>query len=461
MPKDPGPWTLEDVVDFEAGIASSPAATPELRAAVTAAAEGLDGAAARRAGWMAWLRARPSEGRGIRVSSAMALVSSLLAGVMVLAGIGAVLGMVDAAKAGVHVTLYLVILLGGQWLILAMAGLAWIFRRRGAAGFSLVQAGIGRMARSLAGASRDAWWDHLIAEGGPAREAVGWRIARIAQSAGVAFNLGALLGLGGLVLVRHVGFFWETTTELAMHSLLEQTCRFLSIPWASWWPDAVPDARVIAASRWLPEHDLPSGPAEWWRFLLAATFVWGLLPRLVLWQMAGMAERAALGRLDFQSRIHRSMWRDLTAAGRVDTDEPPLDGVLVLDVGGSGIPLETLRPFLLRSLRVHPTAWQPVAVLDPGAESEVALALAKAPAGVVLLSEGWSLSPARMTALHAKVRAAAGPHTPIHFLIANTDPQGLPQPPAPQEQREWERFIDSLRDPSAEIHPFTLLQTNN
>lgn len=454
MPKDPGPWSLEDVVDFEAGIASSPAATPELRAAVNSAVQGLEGASARRAGWMAWLRARPPEGRGAKMASALAVVSSLLGALMFLSGIGAVMGMVDAGKAGVHVTLFMAILLGGQWVILLLAGLAWLFRRRGAAGFSLVQALIGRLARRFAGAAQDSWWDHLIAEGGPARKAVLWRSARIAQNAGVAFNLGVLCGLGALVLVRHVGFFWETTTEVAMHSMLEQACRFLAIPWATWWPEAVPDARVIAASRWLPDRDLPPGPAEWWRFLLAATFVWGLLPRLVLRGMATFAERAALARLDFQSRTHRALWRDLAGTGRVETDDKPLDGVLVLDVGGSGLSADDLRPFLLRRMRVHPAAWHPVAVLDPGAESEAARALSLAPAGVVLLAEGWSLSPARMNALHAKVRAAAGPQVPIKFLVANADPQGRPQAPAAAEQREWERYVDSLRDPSAEIHTY-------
>ncbi|MFU8804093.1 MAG: nitrite/sulfite reductase, partial [Bradymonadaceae bacterium] len=48
-----------------------------------------------------------------------------------------------------------------------------------------------------------------------------------------------------------------------------------------------------------------------------------------------------------------------------ETWERIRDGVLVLDVGGSGVDREALRPFLLRRLRVNPAAWQPVAVLDP------------------------------------------------------------------------------------------------
>ena len=130
------------------------------------------------------------------------------------------------------------------------------------------------------------------------------------------------------------------------------------------------------------------------------------------------------------------------------------DGVLVLDVGGSGLTEPALRPFLLRRLRVHPAAWQSTAVLDPGAEAETARLLAKAPAGVVLLAEGWSLSPARMVSLHAWVRACAGPDAPVKFLVANVGTDGQPAAVTTDERREWTRFVDSLRDPAAEVFFF-------
>ena len=124
--------------------------------------------------------------------------------------------------------------------------------------------------------------------------------------------------------------------------------------------------------------------------------------------------------------------------------------MLVLDVGGGGWRPEDLRPFLLRRMRVNPAAWHPVAVLDTGAEDLVSQALAKAPAGVVLLAEGWALSPPRMSALHARVRAAA-PEAPLRFLIADISPHGMPMAPGAAEGAEWERFVDSLRDPDAEV----------
>jgi len=460
MARESQRWTLENLVDFEQATAVATVTPLAVRKAVIAASRGLDGAAARRAGLRVWLDEMAAGRAGRKFSGALAWVGGALSLTAFFAGISATLGLLDRSRGGINVSLFLAILIGGQWLLLLFASVAWLLRRRAADGFSGLQAAAGRLARRLAGDREETWWQRLMDGGGAPREAVLWRLARMAQVAGVFFNLGILCGLGGLVLVRHVGFFWETTTELAMRSFLETAVRILSAPWSAWWPQAAPDARVILDSRWLPGRTsgLAPGPSAWWQFLLMATVVWGLLPRLLLGLLAWNAGRRALARLDFQSRGHRALWREITGTERVETDAPPLDGVLVLDVGGSGLTEAALRPFLLRRLRVHPAAWQSTAVLDPGAENQAAKALAKAPAGVVLLAEGWSLSPPRMVALHARIRACAGPAAPVKFLVANVGADRQPAAASAEESREWTRFVDSLRDPAAEVFFFEVAQ---
>ena len=456
MARDSQRWTLEDLVDFEQAAASSPDTPQDVRNGVVAAGRGLEGAAARRAGLRFWLGEMRTGSGGRKFSSGLVMVGGGLALLTFLAGISAVLGLLDRGRGGVNVTLLLAILIGGQWLVLVFATIAWLVRGRAAEGFSGVQAVAGKLARRLAGDRDDTWWERLMDGGGAPRAAVLWRLARMAQVAGVFFNIGILCGLGGLVLLKHVGFFWETTTELAMLSFLESAVKFLSLPWSGWWPGAVPDAQTILDSRWLPGRTsgLDPGPAAWWKFLLMVTLVWGLLPRLILWVVAWNAGRKALARLDFQGRTHRALWREITGSDRVETDTPPLDGVLVLDVGGSGLSEAALRPFLLRHLRVHPVAWESTAVLDPGAEEQSTAALAKAPAGVVLLAEGWSLSPPRMISIHAKIRSRAGSGIPVKFLIANVGSDQQPCAVTADEHREWTRFVDSLRDPAAEVFFF-------
>ena len=453
MARESQRWTLEKLVDFEQAAALSTGSSIEVRAKVALAVRGREGADARRTGLAAWLEETGAKSAGRKFSSALSLVGGGLALFMMVAGISAVHGMLDRERGGINVTLFLAVLIGGQWLVLLFAGVAWVFRRKAAEGFSGVQALAGKLARRLAGNRDDTWWQPLMDSGGASRAALLWRLARTAQAAGIFFNLGILLGLTGLVLVKHIGFYWETTTELVMRSFLEKAVAFLSAPWSAVWPEAVPSAAIINASRWLPGRStgLAPGPAAWWEFLLMVTLVWGLLPRAILWLLAWSAGRKSLSTLDFQGRHHRMLWREITSNERLDTDEKPLDGVLVLDVGGSGLSERSLRPFLLRRLRVHPTTWRSVAVLDPGAEQEAARSLAQAPAGVVLLAEGWALSPAQMLDLHGKIRTHAGSEIPVKFLVANVGTDQQPATVTPEERREWTRFVDSLRDPAAEV----------
>lgn len=453
-----GQWRLENLIDFESEVASGVHASPQVRAEMLATIRNLDGAAARRAGFSVWLAGVQQSSNGAKFHSALAMAGGGLAVVMFLAGVSSVLGMVNHQIHGINLTLFLAILIGGQWLVLILAFLAWTLRTRASGGFSLIQTAFGSLVLRLAGNQNAPWWGRLMQEGGAARAAVLWRIARSVQSAGMSFNIGILCGLGAVVFTKDLQFYWETTTQTVMLETLERSCHFLSLPWSLGWPSAVPDADLIKISQWHPGQWARANQPTWWKFFLMTTLIWGMLPRLVLWCVSWWAEKRSLARLEFQARSHRVLWRELTGAERELTADLPLDGVLVLDVGGSGLTELSLRTFFLRRLRVHPTAWQSVAVLDEGAEAEASSALSKAPAGVILLAEGWSLSPARMTALHGKIRRQAGTQVSIKFVIANVGSDHSPLPPSLDERREWEKFVDSLRDSEAEVFCYEFAQ---
>ena len=447
-------WTLEDLVDFEQALDADFQASPAVKSEVKEAACGLDGTAARRAGLRVWLEvARDPAPAGRRYLTAQMMLRVLV--IFAGWGIGAnlVRFLVEEKVGGMNVVHYLAVVLGSQWLVLVVALAAWLFRRGSASGFTGVQAAMGGFLRKLTKDHEGRLWARIM-DGGPfPKAALLWRLASFAQLFGVWFNIGIISVLGVFVLTRNIGFQWETTTEETMRESLAAVVHFLSLPWAAVFPAAVPDAATINATRLLPAASgiLPPGPAAWWLFLLMATVVWGLLPRLIFWMAAGAASRRALASMDFQARHHRALWRDLTGVDRAENDEKPLDGVLVLDVGGSGFQQDVMRPFLLQKLRVHPVSWHTTAVLDPGAEEEATSALALAPAGVVLLAEGWALSPARMTALHSQIRSTAGTEAPVKFLIAN-EVGGSPARATAEEMEQWERFVDSLRDPHAEVY---------
>jgi hypothetical protein len=149
MANDAPRWTLEDLVDFEQAAATVARTTPAVRTAVIAATRGLEGASARRAGLRVWLEETGRKSAGRKFASAIAMVGGGLSLVMFLSGIAAMLGLLDRERGGINVAVFLAILIGGQWLILLLAAVAWLMRRRAADGFSGMQALAGKLIRRL------------------------------------------------------------------------------------------------------------------------------------------------------------------------------------------------------------------------------------------------------------------------------------------------------------------------
>lgn len=455
----PTRWTLADLIDLEALLARGAARHAHLDPAEAGAPAGQPSVGARRQAIHAWLAAQRSAGGqlpGQRWVAAAQLVTLALSLLLFASGVSVVLALFDRERGGFNIPVFVGVTLGVQWLVLLGAALAWLLRRRLGAGLLLVPSLVNELIDRVCGERRPAWWRNLTAEGGRYASVLIWQLARMVQTAACAYNLGLLAGLAGCLWFLNVGFFWESTTPVWMQQRLTNLTSILAAPWRWAAPAWCPSEEAISATR-IGSDSLPNilGRADaWYPFLLAALAVWGLLPRVLLWLTAWRGVARTLGTLDFQARRHRELWRNLTGSRRSDLAGPPLDGVVVLDVGGSGLREDALRPFFLRRLRVRPACWLPVAVLDAGSEALAAEALASAPAGVVLLAEGWALSPPRMRALHQRVRAAAGAAAPVVFLVANADPDGKPAPPAREEAAEWARFVDQLGDPSAELELF-------
>ena len=122
------------------------------------------------------------------------------------------------------------------------------------------------------------------------------------------------------------------------------------------------------------------------------------------------------------------------------------DGVELLDVGGLGLETAEIRPFLLQKLRVNPEKKYAVGVLDASEEQEAWAAMRTAPCGVVMLVEGWSLSPKQMVALIGKIRGEAGADTVLRVLVLG---DGI-EAPSEEDFQIWQEFIDGLRDPRLE-----------
>lgn len=446
-------WTLRDLVDFEVLSAADREIPASEERLIRNSVKGLDGAAARRAGMRVWLdavRRGNKELPGEIWGSARFLVGATVCGVMFLSGIGVMTGLLDRERMGFHVPMVLGVTIGLQLLILFGAGVLLLLRGK----MGVLQRLFAWLIGKISVRGDFGWWRMLKLEGGRAWEALGWNLVRMTQAGAVMFSMGLMTGLLGCIWFLDVSFFWESTTPLWMAARLQEVCAFLATPWAWAFPFWVPSQEVIEGSRWglnLPLVNDLNYEARWYPFLFMAIFVWALLPRAALWCYAVLRERRALGRLDFQAKRHREIWRDVMGTRRVDVSEAPMDGVLVLDVGGTGLSQESLRGFLLRRMRVNPGEWHEVGVWDEKGEEAAAVSIRSAPAGVVLLAEGWALSPPRMRALHSQIRGIAGVETMIYFLVVNSGENGEPSEVNDEEKRIWSDFVDDLADASAEV----------
>ena len=102
-------------------------------------------------------------------------------------------------------------------------------------------------------------------------------------------------------------------------------------------------------------------------------------------------------------------------------------------------------------MRVNPEVIYQTGVLDASKEEEALAAMKTAELGVVMVVEGWSLSGPQMKRNYEKVRSTIGEKKPIRFLVVGTVKGGLLSEVNEEEINEWIKFVDSLRDPSAEV----------
>lgn len=325
----------------------------------------------------------------------------------------------------------MVITLGLPWLFFFLGLIAWLMRGR-VAGLGLLGHLIENLSLRLGGKELREVIEKVKRNEDLTR-VLGWRLAAISQRIAIGFHFGALLGLGAMVLFKRVGFFWETTTERSVEEGLHGFVAVFGAPWS--WYFGLPD---ISASQ--VQVDWMEGGQGWWVFLLLALLVWGVFPRILFSIWASFREGRQLANLGFQAPQHRKLWRDLTEVRRGDEPKGPVDGALVITVGSSDLNREALRPFLLRRLRMNPTAWESLDVLDSSRDETAREALAKAPAGIVLFAEGWSLAPRQMEQALKEVRAVAEDR-PCVLVVGNCK-DGVMEEVPPDEREQWQSFVD-------------------
>ena len=133
-----------------------------------------------------------------------------------------------------------------------------------------------------------AWKDTLTARSGLYTQAIRWHLVAIVQWFGVAFNATAILTFFVMIVFSDRAFGWQTTIEFASDTRVYQLCRTLALPWSWFLGEGLgfPILQQIAGSRIILHQSISGLSAEalhaWWPFLMMATVVYGLLPRVLL-----------------------------------------------------------------------------------------------------------------------------------------------------------------------------------
>ncbi len=480
--------TLAELVDLEARVAADQALDPEalrerdrkLHAALAPQGEG------RAALLVAWLEALGAERP--RLGERVARAHRLLGALLVVLGLGmgwsaAALVLHFDGTRPVNVAAALAVLVLLQLALLLLLGLGAALRRiwpdladrvpllgdlR-----DLLRWAIAAVSRTRGPTDTEAAWRRLRSRRSLYRGVERWLLVGLLQRFGVAFNLGALACFAWLVTFSDLAFGWSTTLSLEAGSF-GGGVRALAAPWGWFWPDAVPSAELVEATRYSRLEAAYAGASGgravdpglvggWWRFLFAALTVYGLVPRVALLVAAERAAGRALRTLPLDTPDVDGVVRRLTVA-RVETAALAPEAHRPIESAGphEHTPERTDRcvVVLWRDVPLSKAAVARYARDRFGASPEVSLAVGDYEAEgravgllgegrhpVLVVAEAWE-APDKAVRRFLKRAREGGPRDRPIVLGLVGEASGDDWTPAdPAQVRVWRRHLALLEDP--------------
>ena len=131
-----------------------------------------------------------------------------------------------------------------------------------------------------------------------------WPIFILSQVFGIWFNSGVLTATLLRVLSSDLAFGWQSTIHFSSRAVYS-IVKIASLPWSWFTPSLIahPTLEQIEGSRIILKegiyHLATNDLVSWWPFLCLAVIFYGLLPRIILMNVAFIAQNRALKKLDF------------------------------------------------------------------------------------------------------------------------------------------------------------------
>jgi hypothetical protein len=442
--------------------------------------------------WLEALRARFGVPQlGERIESAQRVLSYLLAifGLSLGWGVAEVLLHYEQGGAPVNVGHFVLVLVLGQLATLALLALSTLLRRVFAR--LPVVGDVGRVLRFLttrlskllgedaaseALRGQRAAYQRARTRHGLYRELERYALLSQSQLFALAFNIGALACCVRLVLLSDLAFAWSTSVASLDAAQVQRVCALLASPFAWFLPEAMPSASLIEHTQYFRLEgrfaDAPVGSrgdpqlaGEWWRFLLACTVTYGLLPRLLTfgWFRHKLSRAQKHVPLDTPA-VLRVLTRMLTpvlstrardnteqhaeAARRVEPQTSARGAscalILFRDVPTS---VALLQREIAAVLGLTVTSVDRAGGFDAQADAALCHKLAQDSAGVCLVAEAWEAPDKGLRSLLSMLRQAVGARRSMSVvLIGEASEHGFAAP-AEVDVKLFRDRLTLLQDP--------------
>jgi hypothetical protein len=485
------PWTLADVLDFEALLHVDEGADPKdlrdrdhrLFQERIAPSLSEQEAEDRSIVFHRWLNARRADKEramlagtwlmnGLRALGAIAVTVGLLLGFS--AAMGA---LYYSGSRPVNVAVFLAVTVFIQWVLILWGLFVWAsrgFRQSASRALVRLASGVGTW---LAGAT-----DHLPGEqrmrlhgqaaalrhlAGRNGEILRWPPILALQGFGIAWNVGVLAALILRLIFTDVAFGWESTWARGpegTHAIV----RALAAPWTWFAPQACPTVEQVQQTWFHYASGIrsldPKVPMAWGQWLMGMVIVYGLFIRLGLLLWARLSLTKVLRAVEFHEPRHLEPWLRIggrvieTDRNRVDDEAVPMAAELATISRAEAAPGCVLIDRSLAPVRESLERWVESRVGWKVALSEVieadypsgneeamgalSLALASAPRWLVFVPAPFTAFAAVSQFLAmAKKKEHDGTKVERGIVVVSVDGAGQVVPPSQEWARYWRDFL--------------------
>jgi hypothetical protein len=440
--------------------------------------------------WLSALRERfgaPNTGERVAAAQRLLGYGLAVAGAAGGWGLAEVLLHYEQGGAPVNVGHYLLVMVGGQLALLLLLALGLLLQRVWPA---LPLAGdLAHLLRFVVAHLQRLWahtgqrfeaeqaaYRRVRTRLGLYRELERYLLLSHTQLFALCFNLGALASCLRLILLSDLAFAWSTSVTSLSAADVHRLCAALAWPFAWLVPEAVPTQALIEHTQYfrlegrfagaaLGSRGDPALVGEWWRFLVACTVTYGVLPRLGAYALFSARRRSAERRVPLDTpAVQRVLARLMTpalttraldlAAQAVEPARPaqhaaePAAGASALllyrDIP-TAVPV--LRRALAQHLGLEVTSVHRAGGLDATADAALCAALGQGSAAVTVVAEAWEAPDKSLRHLLSALRGALGPRRTLRVaLIGEASDHGFETPSA-EDARVFADRLTLLEDP--------------